>query len=47
MPDLSPMVLGTLENMRVTWATNQPDVVDIYNVFADSGMLILMGAKHI
>ncbi|XP_014100175.2 nuclear pore membrane glycoprotein 210 [Bactrocera oleae] len=38
VPDLSPMVLGTLENMRVTWATNQPDVVDIYNVFADSGV---------
>ncbi|XP_020712667.1 nuclear pore membrane glycoprotein 210 isoform X1 [Ceratitis capitata] len=38
VPDLSPMVLGTLENMRVTWTTNQPDVVDIYNVFADSGV---------
>ncbi|XP_067631860.1 nuclear pore membrane glycoprotein 210 [Eurosta solidaginis] len=38
VPDLSPMVLGTLENMRVTWTTNQPDVVDIFNVFADSGI---------
>ncbi|XP_017475725.1 PREDICTED: nuclear pore membrane glycoprotein 210 isoform X2 [Rhagoletis zephyria] len=38
VPDLSPMVLGTLENMRVTWTTNQQDVVDIYNVFADSGV---------
>ncbi|XP_037941866.1 nuclear pore membrane glycoprotein 210-like [Teleopsis dalmanni] len=36
MPDLSPMVLGTLENMRVTWSTNQPDVVDIYNIFTDA-----------
>ena len=36
-PDLSPMVLGTLSNMNIVWSTNQPDVVNIYNVFADAG----------
>lgn len=37
IPDLSPMVLGTLENMHIVWSTNQPDVVNIYNIFADAG----------
>ncbi|XP_061397212.1 nuclear pore membrane glycoprotein 210 [Musca vetustissima] len=37
-PDLSPMVLGTLSNMHITWSTNQPDVINIYNVFADAGI---------
>ncbi|XP_055917855.1 nuclear pore membrane glycoprotein 210 [Eupeodes corollae] len=36
--DLSPMVLGTLENMRVIWSSNQPDVIDIYNVFSEAGI---------
>ncbi|TMW43037.1 hypothetical protein DOY81_011884 [Sarcophaga bullata] len=37
-PDLSPMVLGTLSNMHIVWSTNQPDVVNIYNIFADAGI---------
>ncbi|XP_060653588.1 nuclear pore membrane glycoprotein 210 [Drosophila nasuta] len=37
-PDLSPMVLGTLENMRTTWTVNQPDVVEIFNVFSAAGI---------
>lgn len=36
-PDLSPMVLGTLENMRTTWTVNQADVVEIFNVFTTAG----------
>ncbi|XP_013110354.2 nuclear pore membrane glycoprotein 210 [Stomoxys calcitrans] len=36
--DLSPMVLGTLENMHITWSTNQPDVINIYSIFADAGI---------
>lgn len=36
-PDLTPMVLGTLSNMHITWSTNQPDVINIYNIFADAG----------
>uniref|UniRef100_A0A1B0DJU9 Nuclear pore membrane glycoprotein 210 n=1 Tax=Phlebotomus papatasi TaxID=29031 RepID=A0A1B0DJU9_PHLPP len=38
VPDLSPMVLGTLENIKVYWSTNQPDVVEISGVFADIGV---------
>ncbi|XP_037824848.1 nuclear pore membrane glycoprotein 210 [Lucilia sericata] len=38
VPDLSPMVLGTLANMHIVWSTNQPDVVNIYNIFADAGI---------
>lgn len=38
-PDLSPMVLGTLQNMRTTWTVNQPDVVEIFNVFTAAGKL--------
>ncbi|KAH8416192.1 hypothetical protein KR222_010408, partial [Zaprionus bogoriensis] len=37
-PDLSPMVLGTLENMRISWTVNQADVVEIYNVFTAAGI---------
>lgn len=33
------MVLGTLSNMHITWSTNQPDVINIYNIFADAGEL--------
>lgn len=39
-PDLSPMVLGTLQNMKIIWSTNQPDVVDIYNIFSEAGELV-------
>lgn len=31
------MVLGTLANMQIVWSTNQPDVVNIYSIFADAG----------
>lgn len=41
-PDLSPMVLGTLQNMKVIWSTNQPDVVDIYNIFSEAGKLFYL-----
>ncbi|XP_002059350.3 nuclear pore membrane glycoprotein 210 isoform X2 [Drosophila virilis] len=37
-PDLSPMVLGTLENMRISWTVNQADVVEIFNVFTAAGI---------
>lgn len=40
-PDLSPMVLGTLQNMKIIWSTNQPDVVDIYNIFSEAGKFLL------
>ncbi|EDW01493.1 nuclear pore membrane glycoprotein 210 [Drosophila grimshawi] len=37
-PDLSPMVLGTLQNMRITWTVNQVDVIEIFNVFTTAGI---------
>ncbi|XP_030369021.1 nuclear pore membrane glycoprotein 210 [Scaptodrosophila lebanonensis] len=37
-PDLSPMVLGTLENMHITWSANQNDVVEIFNVLTTAGI---------
>lgn len=37
-PDLSPMVLGTLQNMRTTWTVNQPGVVEIFNIFTAAGI---------
>jgi len=37
IPDLSPMVLGTLANMKINWSTSVTDVVQIYNIFTDSG----------
>ncbi|XP_034650684.1 nuclear pore membrane glycoprotein 210-like isoform X1 [Drosophila subobscura] len=37
-PDFSPMVLGTLEDLRITWTVSQPDVVEIFNVFTAAGI---------
>ncbi|ALC40423.1 gp210, partial [Drosophila busckii] len=38
LPDLSPMVLGTLQNMRISWKVNQADVVELFNVFTTAGI---------
>ncbi|KAI9583399.1 hypothetical protein GQX74_005147 [Glossina fuscipes] len=38
MPNLSPMILGTLANMHISWSTDQPDIIEIYNIFADAGI---------
>uniref|UniRef100_A0A1A9WQW2 BIG2 domain-containing protein n=1 Tax=Glossina brevipalpis TaxID=37001 RepID=A0A1A9WQW2_9MUSC len=38
MPNLSPMILGTLANMHIVWSTDQPDIIEIYNIFADAGI---------
>ncbi|KAH8272626.1 hypothetical protein KR018_010193 [Drosophila ironensis] len=37
-PFLSPIVLGTLQNMKVSWTVNQPDVMEIYNIFTEAGI---------
>ncbi|BFF88831.1 nuclear pore membrane glycoprotein 210-like [Drosophila madeirensis] len=37
-PDFSPMVLGTLEDLRITWTVSQPDIVEIFNVFTALGI---------
>ncbi|XP_017061137.1 nuclear pore membrane glycoprotein 210 [Drosophila ficusphila] len=36
--DLSPMVLGTLQNIKISWKVNQPQVVEIFNVFTAAGI---------
>uniref|UniRef100_A0A1B0CW60 BIG2 domain-containing protein n=1 Tax=Lutzomyia longipalpis TaxID=7200 RepID=A0A1B0CW60_LUTLO len=38
VPDLTPMILGTLDTLKVYWSTNQPDVVEIAGVFAEIGV---------
>lgn len=38
IPDLSPMILGTLESFKVFWKTDSPDVISIKGVFHDAGI---------
>uniref|UniRef100_A0A336L337 CSON002297 protein n=1 Tax=Culicoides sonorensis TaxID=179676 RepID=A0A336L337_CULSO len=38
LPDISPMVLGTLPSLDVFWSTDQPSVIDIKGVFNDIGV---------
>lgn len=42
-PDISPMILGTLNDLSVVWSTDQPDVIGVFGVFADAG--IVYGAR--
>ena len=44
VPELSPMILGTLENMKIIWSTNHPDVVDIFGVFSEAGKYFFLYA---
>jgi nuclear pore complex protein Nup210 len=37
-PDISPLVLGTLDSLKVQWSTDQPDVVEIKGIFDDVGV---------
>ncbi|XP_037731569.1 nuclear pore membrane glycoprotein 210 isoform X2 [Drosophila subpulchrella] len=36
--DLSPMVLGTLQNTKIFWKVNQPQVVELFNIFTAAGI---------
>lgn len=38
LPDISPMVLGTLPSLDVYWSTDQPSVIEIKGVFNDIGV---------
>ncbi|KAG4071558.1 hypothetical protein HA402_011712 [Bradysia odoriphaga] len=38
VPDISPMILGTLPRLSVTWSTNQPDVISIFGIFSEAGI---------
>lgn len=35
------MILGTLANMHIVWSTDQPDIIEIYNIFADAGKKLI------
>lgn len=38
-PDISPIVLGTLKNLRLHWRTDAADVVELKDVFEDIGVV--------
>lgn len=38
-PDVSPMVLGTLKNLRVRWQIDSPDVIELSDVFVNLGVM--------
>lgn len=38
IPNISPMILGTLHDLKVKWSTNQPDVIDILDIFSEAGI---------
>nr|NP_001260714.1 glycoprotein 210 kDa, isoform B [Drosophila melanogaster]NP_610184.2 glycoprotein 210 kDa, isoform A [Drosophila melanogaster]A1Z6H7.1 RecName: Full=Nuclear pore membrane glycoprotein 210; Short=Nuclear pore protein gp210; AltName: Full=Glycoprotein 210 kDa; AltName: Full=Nuclear pore membrane glycoprotein gp188; AltName: Full=Nucleoporin Nup210; Short=Nup210; Flags: Precursor [Drosophila melanogaster]AOQ12760.1 Gp210-PA [synthetic construct]AAF57309.2 glycoprotein 210 kDa, isoform A [Drosop len=38
LSDLSPMILGTLQNTKISWKVSQPQVVEIFNVFTTAGI---------
>lgn len=37
--DISPMILGTLKNLRVQWQTDAPDVIELKDVFDELGVV--------
>lgn len=38
-PDISPMILGTLKNLKIRWHTDAPDLIEIKGVFEDLGVV--------
>lgn len=38
-PDVSPMVLGSLKNLRIRWQIESPDVLEFKDVFEDLGVI--------
>lgn len=38
-PDVSPMVLGTLKNLKIRWQTDAPDIIELKDVFEDLGIV--------
>lgn len=38
-PDVSPMVLGTLKNLKIRWQTDAPDVIELRGVFDNIGVV--------
>lgn len=37
--DISPMILGTLKNLRIKWQTDAPDVIELKDIFEDIGVV--------
>ena len=38
-PDISPMILGTLKNLKIRWHTDAPDLIEIKGVFEELGVV--------
>lgn len=38
-PDVSPMVLGSLKNLKIRWQVESPDVLELKDVFEDLGVI--------
>lgn len=38
VPNISPMILGTLQQSKVKWHTSQPDVIEINSIFSEAGI---------
>lgn len=36
--DISPLILGTLQQSKVKWHTSQPDVIEINSIFSEAGI---------
>ncbi|XP_049299266.1 nuclear pore membrane glycoprotein 210 [Anopheles funestus] len=37
-PNISPLVLGTVENLQIRWSTDHADVLDVRGIFQDVGV---------
>lgn len=38
-PDISPLVLGTLQNLNIIWTTDQPDILEVKGRFDDMNVI--------
>lgn len=38
VPNVSPLILGTLQQSKVKWRTSQPDVIEINSIFSEAGI---------
>uniref|UniRef100_A0A182KGX6 BIG2 domain-containing protein n=1 Tax=Anopheles christyi TaxID=43041 RepID=A0A182KGX6_9DIPT len=38
VPSISPLVLGTVENVQIRWSTDHADILDVRGVFQDVGV---------
>lgn len=38
VPNISPLILGTLDSVRIYWSTDHEDILDVKGVFHDAGV---------